>query len=190
VSGIHPRCSAWQTREIGRLRNIRGLPCLRLTALILVVGYPNHGGMNQKVRDHHPRCSNWCLWYQIKSQWKLERDHDGWTLRGLETGLYVGVEDRSTSNGAKVVAVKDKSIWYIQRDEKSNQHFRYLSLPSFQCGWAIIHYISRIFTPNVKKNLDLSNHGKGPDIEIWGHWEGLNQLWIFDEGKLNVSALK
>jgi len=100
--------------------------------------------------------------------------------------LYIGVEDRSTSNGAKIVAVKDKSIWHIQQDQKSNRQvsqFAKFSVVEQSC-------ISRIFTPNVKKNLDLSNHGKGPDIEIWGHWEGLNQLWIFDEGKLNVSASK
>jgi hypothetical protein len=39
----------------------------------------------------------------------------------------------------------------------------------------------RISVPNVKKSLDLSNHGKGPDIEIWGQWKGLNQLWTFEE---------
>jgi len=66
----------------------------------------------------------------MKPQWMLEREYDGWTLRNFETGLYVDVEDRSTSNGAKVVAGKDKYIWHIQRDEKGNQHFRYISLPS------------------------------------------------------------
>ena len=50
----------------------------------------------------------------------------------------------------------------------------------------ITHCISRISVPNARMSLDLSNHGAGPDIEIWGQWEGLNQLWTFDEGKLDT----
>jgi len=146
IPGVQP------DRKIGRVRHIRGLPCLRLTALILVVEYHNHGGMNQKVRYHHPRYSNWCPWYQIKYQWKLEREYDEWTLKGLETGLYIGVEDRSTSNGAKVVAVKDKSIWHIQQDEKSNQHFRYLSLPN---SVSLSNHVSLGSSPRMSRRTSI-----------------------------------
>jgi hypothetical protein len=45
-------------------------------------------------------------------------------------------------------------------------------------------FLNRVSVPEVRKSLDLSNHGAGPDIEIWGKWEGKNQLWHFDEGEL------
>jgi len=49
--------------------------------------------------------------------------------------------------------------------------------------------LSRISVPNARMSLDLSNHGAGPDIEIWGQWEGHNQLWIFDQGKLDIVGI-
>ena len=36
-------------------------------------------------------------------QWMLDREDDGWTIRSLETGMYAGVENWSTSDGSKVV---------------------------------------------------------------------------------------
>jgi len=53
----------------------------------------------------------------------------------------------------------------------------------------ILAPLPRISVPNARMSLDLSNHGAGPDIEIWGQWEGHNQLWIFDEGKLDVVGI-
>jgi len=54
----------------------------------------------------------------------LDREDDGWTIRSLESGMYVGVENWSTSDGAKVISVEEKYIWHIWREEGSDEHFR------------------------------------------------------------------
>ncbi|KXN92490.1 hypothetical protein AN958_07437 [Leucoagaricus sp. SymC.cos] len=100
-------------------------------------------------------------------KWLFERNNDGWTIRNVATGLYASID--SHSNGAKVVGRQEPFTWHIWHAENgNNQQFR-------------------ISVPNVKKSLDLSNHGQGPDIEIWGQWQGENQLWYLDEGKFGTS---
>jgi len=54
----------------------------------------------------------------------LDREDDGWTIRSLETGMYAGVENWSTSNGSKVISLEEKYIWHIWREEGSDEHFR------------------------------------------------------------------
>ncbi|KAJ3576329.1 hypothetical protein NP233_g495 [Leucocoprinus birnbaumii] len=97
-------------------------------------------------------------------RWMLERENDGWTLRNLANGKYAGVENFSDANGAKVIAVDQQYTWHIWHEDQTNHPDRF-----------------RISVPGVKKSFDLSNHGAGPDIEIWGAWKGENQLWTFDE---------
>ncbi|KAF5345652.1 hypothetical protein D9756_011244 [Leucocoprinus leucothites] len=145
-----------QSGHVYRLTNVGNTSCvLDLSGADnrSVIGYSDHGGQNQR--------------------WMLDRTSDGWTIRNLGSGTYAGVENYSTSNGAKVIALESeqKYFWHIWQDERNKEHFR-------------------ISVPHVKKSLDLSNHGKGPDIEIWGQWEGLNQLWTFDEesSPTNVAA--
>jgi len=60
----------------------------------------------------------------------LDREDDGWTIRSLETGMYAGVENWSTSNGSKVISLEEKYIWHIWREEGSDEHFRQVVLPS------------------------------------------------------------
>ena len=48
-------------------------------------------------------------------QWMLDREEDGWTIRSLETGMYAGVENWSTSDGSKVVSIEEKYVWHIWR---------------------------------------------------------------------------
>jgi hypothetical protein len=41
---------------------------------------------------------------------------------------------------------------------------------------------NRIFLANKTLNVDLSDHGNptpGTPVELWGEWEGENQLWDF-----------
>ncbi|KAF9445406.1 carbohydrate-binding module family 13 protein [Macrolepiota fuliginosa MF-IS2] len=99
-------------------------------------------------------------------KWELQQDSQGWTLRNVSTGLYVAVEghrghnNNDYPNGTKVIGTQESYKWHIWHE--SDNKFR-------------------ISVPDVKKSLDLSNHGQGPDIEIWGKWDGENQLWYFDE---------
>ncbi|KAL9708775.1 hypothetical protein Ac2012v2_007929 [Leucoagaricus gongylophorus] len=134
-----------QSGSVYRLTNVENTGCvLDLSGEnnSQLIGYSDNGGSNQR--------------------WMLDREDDGWTIRSLETGMYAGVENWSTSNGSKVISLEEKYIWHIWREEGSDEHFR-------------------ISVPNARMSLDLSNHGAGPDIEIWGQWEGHNQLWTFDE---------
>ena len=50
-------------------------------------------------------------------QWMLDREDDGWTIRSLETGMYAGVENWSTSDGSKVVSIEES-------EEGTDEHFR------------------------------------------------------------------
>ena len=47
----------------------------------------------------------------------------------------------------------------------------------------------RLFVPNTRFNLDLSDHGSatpGTHVVVWSKWHpGKNQTWRFEEGELS-----
>ncbi|EKM74840.1 hypothetical protein AGABI1DRAFT_116707 [Agaricus bisporus var. burnettii JB137-S8] len=102
-------------------------------------------------------------------KWLLEEVIGGWLLQNVASGLYVSVDaspdqDGDYANDTNVIGAEEKFIWHIWQEEGVENAFR-----------------DRVSVPNVRKSLDLSNHGAGPDVKIWGKWEGKNQLWYFEE---------
>ncbi|KXN91532.1 hypothetical protein AN958_00554, partial [Leucoagaricus sp. SymC.cos] len=100
--------------------------------------------------------------------WLLECKNGGWTLKNVAKGLYVAMDEHPNNHneyreGIKIVGKQSPHTWHISHaNTKNKQHFR-------------------IYTPNDGKCLDLSCHGAGPGVDLWGQWEGTNQLWTFEE---------
>jgi len=103
------------------VRHIRILLARHLITLTIVIGYSDHGGSNQRVSNRNPVYLDGA---PDGPQWMFDREDDGWTIRSLESGMYVGVENWSTSDGSKVVSVEEKYVWHIWREEGSDEHFR------------------------------------------------------------------
>ena len=51
---------------------------------------------------------------------------------------------------------------------------------------------ARLFVPNTRFNLDLSDHGSatpGTHVVVWSKWHpGKNQTWRFEEGEFSPHA--
>ncbi|KAK7682003.1 hypothetical protein QCA50_014967 [Cerrena zonata] len=104
-------------------------------------------------------------WHGGENQkWELDNQGSGWTLRNKGTGLYLSV-DGYGQDGTPIVASENPTQWDIWPDEED---------PS----------VHRIFIPNTRLNVDLSDHGNptpGTLITLWGKWEGRNQCWRFEQ---------
>lgn len=45
---------------------------------------------------------------------------------------------------------------------------------------------TRVSLLNTEKSFQFSDHGKDPDLEIWGNSHSENQLWYFERGQLAI----
>ncbi|KAF8151499.1 ricin B-like lectin [Crassisporium funariophilum] len=96
-------------------------------------------------------------------QWETIRTADGWHIKNVATGLYLSFEGQA-GDGKKLVADQAPFLWHLWPDKKQTDAFR-------------------ICVPNTKQNVDLSDHGNpnpGTPVTLWGTWEGLNQVWLFE----------
>ncbi|KAL0948452.1 hypothetical protein HGRIS_011025 [Hohenbuehelia grisea] len=97
-------------------------------------------------------------------KWRLESDGSGWHIQNVGTGKYLAV-DGFAGDGTPVIARDEPFTWDIWPDEEDGN-------------------LNRIFVPNTRQNIDLSDHGNptpGQPITLWDKWEGRNQCWHFQE---------
>ncbi|KAL4254141.1 Ricin B-like lectin [Abortiporus biennis] len=101
-------------------------------------------------------------------KWRLEQVEGGqWRLQNVASGAYLRV-DGYAQDGTPVVAPQGDGPfeWDIWPDEDDPNTFR-------------------IFVPNTRLNIDLSDHGNptpGTPITLWNKWApGINQRWRFQQ---------
>ncbi|PIL34506.1 hypothetical protein GSI_03283 [Ganoderma sinense ZZ0214-1] len=105
-------------------------------------------------------------WHDGDNQkWHLVQEDGAWVLRNVSTGHYLGVEGEAC-DGTPVVAVYEPFRWDIWPDEEDSSTYR-------------------LFVPNTRYNLDLSDHGNptpGTPVTLWSKWHpGKNQTWRFED---------
>lgn len=96
-------------------------------------------------------------------QWEPMQIDGGWIIKSVSSGHYLGYQG-SPCDGNKLVATDQPFVWNIWRD--------------------IMPFSYRISVPNSNQDVDLSDHGNatpGTPIATWGRWEGLNQVWAFEQ---------
>ncbi|KAI0804699.1 carbohydrate-binding module family 13 protein [Irpex lacteus] len=119
--------------------------------------------------DDNRSCIGW-EWHGGDNQrWRLEkvRDADAWVIVNVATGGYLSIT-QNLVDGIQVEVTSDPTQWSIQNDEEDPSLFRF-------------------FVLNTWFNLDLADHGNpnnGTPVTVWGKWEGRNQCWRLEPGKL------
>ncbi|MEU1409685.1 RICIN domain-containing protein [Streptomyces sp. NPDC005728] len=97
-------------------------------------------------------------------KWQVEQD-DGWYLRNVGSSTYLGIEV-SPGDGTPVIAVDHQYPWDIRPDEEDQGTYR-------------------LYVPNTRFVIDLSDHGNpvpGTLVTLWGALNpGKNQCWRFEQ---------
>ncbi|KAF4621987.1 hypothetical protein D9613_009502 [Agrocybe pediades] len=96
-------------------------------------------------------------------QWEITFAGNGWHIKNVATGKYLRHEG-GNQNGSRLIADQEPFVWHI---------------------WPDTHEITagRIVVPSSSLNVDLADKGNlapGTPIQIWGRWDGKNQVWHFD----------
>ncbi|KIM52961.1 carbohydrate-binding module family 13 protein [Scleroderma citrinum Foug A] len=96
--------------------------------------------------------------------WVFERQQNGNFQIKSATGSYLRA-DGPPADGVRVVAGQAPFEWKVEDD---------------QC----VRQAVRLLVPGTWMNIDLSDHGNstpGTPVELWGKWEGRNQLWTLQQ---------
>ncbi|KIK43193.1 carbohydrate-binding module family 13 protein [Suillus luteus UH-Slu-Lm8-n1] len=109
-----------------------------------IIGYHPHDGPNQA--------------------WIFQQDGDqnGWYIKSLRSGQYLGIEGSAYSSGVVAVAVSYPFKWDVRDSDIEG-----------------VHGI-RILAHGTNYSLDLSGHGNPANytkVQLWGSWAGANQIW-------------
>ena len=135
-------------------------------------------------------------------QWVLEHASDGaWRVKNTTSGLFLGLaDDGRPENGCRVVASFSPAEWEIMPDQEVGICMRcvcdlsllasYMRLFSTGCGARDADNTKwfgggRLQLKGSNLCLDLSDHGnpqEGTPVQLWEKWDGVNQVWKFDEG--------
>ncbi|KAH7886665.1 carbohydrate-binding module family 13 protein [Phlebopus sp. FC_14] len=96
--------------------------------------------------------------------WTFRRTGNLWIIESQGKYLTIDV-DQGLRDGTQVIAESGPFEWLVE-DE-----------PGFDG-------VIRLLVPGTNFNIDLSDHGNptpGTKVELWGKWDGHNQLWKLDK---------
>ncbi|KAJ8597209.1 carbohydrate-binding module family 13 protein [Rhizopogon salebrosus TDB-379] len=115
------------------------------------------GGDNKSIIGYHNHDGP-------NQSWIFQRGENGWFIKSAGSGQYLGIEGdiRDIHDGTRVIAVSTPFRWRVEDSD----------IPGVEG--------IRILAHDTPFSVDLSDHGnstEGTKVELWGRWEGANQIW-------------
>ncbi|KAG1810908.1 ricin B-like lectin [Suillus subaureus] len=113
------------------------------------------GGDNYSIIGYHPHDGSNQAWI-----FQQDGDQNGWFIKSLRSGKYLGVEG-CPNDGSAVVVVSNPFKWDVKDSDLENAK-----------GIRIL-----VHGTNFSLDLDYGNSANHTKVQIWGSWPGANQIW-------------